>query len=149
MKELYKMVSPLWAFTEECEFSLACARQTHVLLPNLGQEEILSSGTSFLNRTEESNVDKIVTKLFKSVVVPSQIGVITAYEGQRSNIVSYMQFNGTLKKDLYKEIEVASGDAFRGRKKSYIILSCVWSNEHRGIGFLNDPRCFERGLDSR
>ncbi|KAF7799610.1 hypothetical protein EIP86_010848 [Pleurotus ostreatoroseus] len=107
---------------------------------NLGQEEISSSGTSFLNRTEASNVEKIVTKFFKSGVVPSQIGVVTPYEGQRSYIVSYMQFNGTLKKDLYKDIEVASVDAFQGREKDYIILSCVRSNEHQGIGFLNDPR---------
>ncbi|KAF7986584.1 hypothetical protein HWV62_26348 [Athelia sp. TMB] len=107
---------------------------------NLGQEEISSSGTSFLNRTEASNVEKIVTKFFKSGVVPGQIGVVTPYEGQRSYIVNYMQFNGSLKKDLYKEIEVASVDAFQGREKDYIILSCVRSNEHQGIGFLNDPR---------
>ncbi|KAF8176032.1 AAA domain-containing protein [Pholiota molesta] len=107
---------------------------------NLGQEEISSSGTSFLNRTEASNVEKIVTKFFKAGVMPSQIGVVTPYEGQRSYIVNYMQFNGSLKKDLYKEIEVASVDAFQGREKDYIILSCVRSNEHQGIGFLNDPR---------
>ena len=81
-----------------------------------------------------------MTKFFKSGVVPSQIGVVTPYEGQRSYIVNYMQFNGTLKKDLYKDIEVASVDAFQGREKDYIILSCVRSNEHQGIGFLNDPR---------
>uniref|UniRef100_A0A0W0FF72 AAA+ ATPase domain-containing protein n=1 Tax=Moniliophthora roreri TaxID=221103 RepID=A0A0W0FF72_MONRR len=103
---------------------------------NLGQEEISSSGTS----TEASNVEKIVTKFFKSGVVPNQIGVVTPYEGQRSYIVNYMQFNGSLKKDLYKEVEVASVDAFQGREKDYIILSCVRSNEHQGIGFLNDPR---------
>jgi regulator of nonsense transcripts 1 len=51
-----------------------------------------------------------------------------------------MQYNGSLKKDLYKEVEVASVDAFQGREKDYIILSCVRSNEHQGIGFLNDPR---------
>ena len=125
---------------------------------NLGQEEISSSGTSFLNRfvlnyffikaytyitiirTEASNVEKIVTKFFKSGVVPAQIGIVTPYEGQRSYIVNYMQFNGSLKKDLYKEVEVASVDAFQGREKDYIILSCVRSNEHQGIGFLNDPR---------
>ena len=85
-------------------------------------------------------MEKIVTKFFKSGVVPSQIGVITPYEGQRSYIVNYMQFNGSLKKDLYKEIEVASVDAFQGREKDYIILSVVRSHEHQGIGFLNDPR---------
>ncbi|BGP13779.1 hypothetical protein JCM10213_006389 [Rhodosporidiobolus nylandii] len=107
---------------------------------NLGQEEISSSGTSFLNRTEASNVEKIVTRFFKSGVLPSQIGVITPYEGQRSYLVSYMQMNGSLRKDLYKEVEVASVDAFQGREKDYIIVSCVRSNEHQGIGFLNDPR---------
>ncbi|OCF41250.1 ATP-dependent helicase [Kwoniella heveanensis CBS 569] len=107
---------------------------------NLGTEEISSSGTSFLNRTEASNVEKMVTKFFKSGVLPSQIGVITPYEGQRSYVASYMQLHGALKKDLYKEVEVASVDAFQGREKDYIILSCVRSNEHQGIGFLNDPR---------
>lgn len=100
----------------------------------------MRTGLISAKRTEASNVEKIVTKFFKSGVVPSQIGVITPYEGQRSYIVNYMQFNGSLKKDLYKEIEVASVDAFQGREKDYIILSCVRSNEHQGIGFLNDPR---------
>ena len=81
-----------------------------------------------------------MTKFFKSGVVPSQIGVITPYEGQRSYVVSYMQMNGALKKELYKEVEVASVDAFQGREKDYVIVSCVRSNEHQGIGFLNDPR---------
>ncbi|CAJ0835586.1 16281_t:CDS:2 [Entrophospora sp. SA101] len=107
---------------------------------NLGQEEISSSGTSYLNRTEASNCEKVVTKFLKSGIFPAQIGIITPYEGQRSYIVSYMQSNGSLRKDLYKDIEVASVDAFQGREKDYIILSCVRSNEHQGIGFLNDPR---------
>lgn len=94
----------------------------------------------FHHRTEASNVEKIVTKFFKAGVLPSQIGVITPYEGQRSYVVNFFQYNGSLKKDLYKEVEVASVDAFQGREKDYIILSCVRSNEHQGIGFLNDPR---------
>ncbi|KAL3619416.1 Regulator of nonsense transcripts 1-like protein [Castilleja foliolosa] len=106
----------------------------------MGQEEISGSGTSYLNRTEAANVEKIVTTFLKSGVVPNQIGVITPYEGQRAYIVNYMSRNGALRQQLYKEIEVASVDSFQGREKDYIILSCVRSNEHQGIGFLNDPR---------
>lgn len=93
-----------------------------------------------VNRTEASACEKIITRFFKAGVTPKQIGIITPYEGQRSYIVSSMQANGTLKKELYKEIEVASVDAFQGREKDYIVLSCVRSNDHQGIGFLNDPR---------
>ncbi|KAF2470202.1 uncharacterized protein BDR25DRAFT_325879 [Lindgomyces ingoldianus] len=107
---------------------------------NLGNEEISASGTSYLNRTEASNVEKIVTRFFKAGVQPSDIGIITPYEGQRSYVVSSMQATGSFKKENYKEVEVASVDAFQGREKDFIILSCVRSNDHQGIGFLSDPR---------
>ncbi|KAG0473062.1 hypothetical protein HPP92_014919 [Vanilla planifolia] len=97
----------------------------------MGQEEISASGTSYLNRTEAANVEKIVTTFLRSGVIPSQIGVITPYEGQRAYIVNYMSRNGSLRQQLYKEIEVASVDSFQGREKDYIILSCVRSNEHQ------------------
>ncbi|ETL91125.1 hypothetical protein L917_10290 [Phytophthora nicotianae] len=106
----------------------------------LGAEEISSSGTSYLNRTEASNVEKIVTTFLKAGVMPSQIGVITPYEGQRAYVVSYMQRNGPLRSQLYKDVEVASVDSFQGREKDLIILSCVRSNENQGIGFLSDKR---------
>lgn len=82
--------------------------------------------------------------------------MITPYEGQRAYIVNYMARNGSLRQQLYKEIEVvfsrsvfkrfirsfhifnklsnlqvASVDSFQGREKDYIILSCVRSNEHQ------------------
>lgn len=106
---------------------------------NLGQEEISSSGTSYLNRSEAVNCEKVVTRFFKDGVKPSQIGIITPYEGQRTFIYQYMMVSGTMDKELYKEVEVESVDAFQGREKDYIILSCVRSNEHQGIGFLSDP----------
>eukprot|EP00742_Colponemidia_sp_Colp-10_P004843 GILJ01005171.1.p1 GENE.GILJ01005171.1~~GILJ01005171.1.p1 ORF type:complete len:986 (-),score=155.09 GILJ01005171.1:479-3436(-) len=107
---------------------------------SMGQEEISASGTSYLNRTEAANVEKIITHFLRAGVNPSQIGVVTPYEGQRAYITQYMQRNGSLRQTLYKEIEVSSVDAFQGREKDFIILSCVRSNDHQGIGFLNDPR---------
>ncbi|KAF0693940.1 hypothetical protein As57867_015082, partial [Aphanomyces stellatus] len=106
----------------------------------LGTEEISSSGTSYLNRTEASNCEKCVTHFLKAGVLPSQIGVITPYEGQRAYIVNFMQRNGPMRSQLYKDVEVASVDSFQGREKDLIILSCVRSNEHQGIGFLSDQR---------
>jgi len=105
-----------------------------------GQEEIAGSGTSYLNRTEAASVEKIATKFLKAGIKPEQIGVVTPYEGQRSFLVQYMQYQGSLHSKIYQELEVASVDAFQGREKDIIIISCVRSNEHQGIGFLADPR---------
>jgi len=55
-----------------------------------GQEEIAGSGTSYLNRTEASNVEKLTTRFLRCGVKPEQIGVITPYEGQRAYLVSGM-----------------------------------------------------------
>ncbi|KAI8911693.1 RNA helicase-domain-containing protein [Gorgonomyces haynaldii] len=105
-----------------------------------GQEEISSSGTSFLNVAEAAFVEKAVSRLLKSNVSPQQIGIITPYEGQRSYVVHYMQLHGSMKKDLYKEIEVASVDAFQGREKDYIIVTTVRANDNLGIGFLTNAK---------
>jgi regulator of nonsense transcripts 1 len=124
----------------DVDFPWPVADMPMMFWSNLGNEEISASGTSYLNRTEASNVEKIVTRFFKAGVKPGDIGVITPYEGQRSYIVSTMQNTGTFKKESYKEVEVASVDAFQGREKDFIVLSCVRSNENQGIGFLSDPR---------
>ncbi len=107
---------------------------------NNGNEEIASSGTSYLNRTEAATVEKLVTIFLKKGVSADQIGVITPYEGQRAYVVSHMQKNGPLSAQFYHDIEVASVDSFQGREKDFIIVSCVRSNELQGIGFLRDPR---------
>ncbi|KAI0989584.1 hypothetical protein GJ496_006647 [Pomphorhynchus laevis] len=106
----------------------------------LGQEEISSSGTSYLNRAEAASIEKFTTTLLRAGIKPNQIGIITPYEGQRAYLVQHMQHTGSLNQKLYQEIEVASVDAFQGREKDFILLSCVRANEHCGIGFLNDPR---------
>ena len=105
-----------------------------------GTEEMSSQGTSYLNRAEASQVEKVVTSLLRASVSPHQIGVVTPYEGQRAYIVSHLQRSGPLKLALYHDVEISSVDAFQGREKDYIILSCVRSNEKQGIGFLADYR---------
>ncbi|KAL2171953.1 hypothetical protein VTG60DRAFT_1012 [Thermothelomyces hinnuleus] len=124
----------------DVDFPWPVADMPMMFWANNGNEEISASGTSYLNRTEAANVEKIVTRFLKAGVKPSDIGVITPYEGQRSYIVSTMQNTGTFKKETYKEVEVASVDAFQGREKDFIVLSCVRSNDNQGIGFLSDPR---------
>ncbi|CAK9299184.1 unnamed protein product [Gordionus sp. m RMFG-2023] len=122
------------------EFPWPCPDSPMFFYVTNGQEEISCSGTSYLNRTEAINVERLATKFLKCGVKPSQIGIITPYEGQRAYLAQYMQYSGSLNSKLYQEIEVASVDAFQGREKDYIILSCVRANDHQGIGFLNDPR---------
>lgn len=105
-----------------------------------GMEEISASGTSYLNRTEASYVEKIVTHLLKMGVESSQIGCITPYDGQRKYVQEHMRRSGPLAASVYEAIEVNSVDAFQGREKEIILVSCVRSSETQGIGFLSDPR---------
>lgn len=109
---------------------------------NYGREEISASGHSYLNRVEAMNAERVVSRLFRDGVDPSDIAVITPYEGQRSYIAQYMLLNCLIPelKDSYMNVEITSVDAFQGREKNYIILSCVRANDSQIIGFLSDPR---------
>ena len=98
---------------------------------SMGREEFAASGTSYLNRVEAQNVEKIITMLMRMGIKSQQIGVVTPYEGQRQYILSYMARRGTMAQSVYEQIEVASVDAFQGREKDLIILSCVRSNNNQ------------------
>ena len=103
-----------------------------------GAEEISSNGSSYLNRREADELEKVVSLFVSKGVDPEQIGVITAYEGQRAHVANL--FARGMHSNLAASIEVASVDAFQGREKQFILISCVRSNEQQGIGFLKDPR---------
>lgn len=107
---------------------------------SFGQEEISATGVSYLNRSEAVACQKLITRMYKSGVKPSQIGIVTPYEGQRTYLKQYLTTVGDMDAETYGEIEIESVDAFQGREKDYIILSCVRSNDHQGIGFLSDKR---------
>lgn len=82
-----------------------------------GVEEISASGTSYLNRVEATQIEKIVYAFIKSGIKPQKLGIITPYKGQRAFIVNHLLKNGQLSPNIYKEIEVASVDGFQGREK--------------------------------
>lgn len=63
---------------------------------------LLCNHCACLCRTEAANVEKITTRLLKAGAKPDQIGIITPYEGQRSYLVQYMQFSGSLHTKLYQ-----------------------------------------------
>ena len=75
---------------------------------------------------------EIIEKLGNS----SEIGIITFYDAQRVTISKYTK---ELEERGYN-LEIASVDSFQGREKDYIILSCVRSNQHSGVGFLGNYR---------
>jgi regulator of nonsense transcripts 1 len=100
------------------------------------KEEVTAAGTSYLNRVEAANVEKIVSRMISSNIKGSSVGVITFYEGQRAHIGSLLD---TLT-DQHKKVEVVNVDGFQGREKDFIILSCVRSNKSSGIGFVADER---------
>jgi regulator of nonsense transcripts 1 len=103
-----------------------------------GKEEISGTGTSYLNRAEGANVERVVIQLITAGLKGSQIGVITPYEGQRAYIQSILDKHE--RANLLRDVDVSSVDGFQGREKDYIILSCVRSNAKSGIGFLDDAR---------
>ncbi|CAD8211161.1 unnamed protein product [Paramecium octaurelia] len=105
-----------------------------------GQEQLSASGTSYLNTQEAVAVEQAVYYLYQNTVKLNKIGIITPYKGQRTYIISYLQKNGQLPYNQYRDIEVASVDGFQGREKDFIIISCVRSNDTQGIGFLTNPR---------
>lgn len=83
-------------------------------------------------------------------VKPQQLGIITPYKGQRAYIVNYLQKNGQLNPNTYKEIEVASVDGFQGREKVYsyfFLFLLILEFDRISLLFLVSGPMMEWGLD--
>ncbi|ELP92903.1 hypothetical protein EIN_312750 [Entamoeba invadens IP1] len=94
-----------------------------------GDEFYGTSGKSYGNDEEKKVVKFMVKKLNEKNIRDDEIGIISPYATQRE-----------LLGEEHKTIEVSSVDGFQGNEKPFIIISCVRSNENRGIGFVGDHR---------
>ncbi|CAI5755619.1 unnamed protein product [Candida verbasci] len=117
--------------------------------------------------TNPGEIENIITALkvliYEKNVKRENIGIITGYSGQRDLISSTLirnEFINVGQEELKLEIDlddiandskpvtihyvsnimIASIDAFQGREKDFLIMSCVRSNEQNKIGFLKDER---------
>lgn len=61
--------------TNQVDFPWPVPSKPMFFLMTTGVEEISSSGTSYLNRTEATAVEKCVTRFLQKGVTPDQIGV--------------------------------------------------------------------------
>ena len=121
-------------------------------------------GYTYTNRGEVEYLLKILISFIYEKGVPRKdIGIITPYRGQRDLISSLLVNNSLInptKEGLHVEVDrddifsddkpvtihmvsgimIASVDAFQGREKNFMIMSCVRSNHEGQIGFLRDGR---------
>jgi len=96
----------------------------------MGQEEISASGTSYLNRTEAANVEKIVTTFLRSGVTPNQVhlllidnnifcGVINVFIHFhaptlcRSGSLHLMKDNGHILSTICQEMDLLDNSSIR------------------------------------
>lgn len=120
-------------------------------------------GFTYVNRGEVDLVTQAVLHLvYQKGVARENIGVITPYSGQRDLLSSVMVKNelvnpakeevkveedrddiDTVKKSSIHSVSgimIASIDAFQGREKDFMVMSCVRSNPNNKVGFLSDER---------
>lgn len=122
------------------------------------------NGLTYANKGEVNHVEKVLTNLiYEKGISRGDIGVITPYRGQRDLLSSSLVKNDLINPEkvelqieidrddffndskpitihMVSDIMIASVDAFQGREKDFLVMSCVRSNEQNKIGFLNDAR---------
>lgn len=120
-------------------------------------------GFSWGNKGEVSIVERVIEKLIvEKGIKREDIGVMTGYSAQRELITKALEKNLVInpnnekitqsidKEDLGKSktlttcivngVIISTVDAFQGREKKVVIMSCVRSNLKNEVGFLKDYR---------
>lgn len=110
----------------------------------LGEEQRESYGNSMYNLEEAEAVAKQVKLLSQSGVSPKNIGVITAYRGQKRKITSAVN---QLDMDTSGQVDVDTIDSFQGGEREAIVVSFVRSNDDGRSGFLECPDVGPRRLN--
>ncbi|XP_055344641.1 regulator of nonsense transcripts 1 homolog [Paramacrobiotus metropolitanus] len=114
-------------------------------------DELSGIGTSFVNMGEAHVIARLVANILHKDEAdatmkpsPDNIGLITFYNGQRSQLRIDLQRHADAHSLPHVDIEINSVDGFQGREKDIIILSCVRSSEtymgRRTLGFTDDKR---------
>ncbi|GAB7011654.1 AAA domain-containing protein [Halorubrum trueperi] len=101
-----------------------------------GEEGQTPSNSSY-NRAEAAVVAREVERLFEVGLLPSEIGVITPYDGQIGIIRS--ELNTALSAAQAADVKVNTIDSFQGSEREAVIVSFVRSNADGAIGFLDFP----------
>jgi DNA replication ATP-dependent helicase Dna2 len=96
--------------------------------PLLPHSRDIVSGSRITNPLEATLTTQLVHTLLSTGIPARSIGIITFYRSQLA----------LLRQTLAKipDLEMHTADKFQGRDKDVVILSCVRSNEARGIGDL-------------
>ena len=111
-------------------------------VPIDGSEIVDEESSSKSNMDEAAKVLSIVNDLLSAGdLTPSDIGVITPYNGQVRWLVElFEQAGGREENEPYAGLEIKSVDGYQGREKEIIVFSAVRANDAGEIGFLKDRR---------
>ncbi|OQV18741.1 ATP-dependent helicase NAM7 [Hypsibius exemplaris] len=104
--------------------------------------EMAVDGASSVNGREAMVVTLILMNLLHRGVKPTDIGVITFYNGQKAILGKTIDTHLCIPNSARKDLMIDSVDAFQGREKEFIILSCVRAGDSNNVsmGFLADKR---------
>ena len=105
------------------------------------EEELSKDSKSYINRYEAECISQIVDHMKENGVNATNIGIITPYSAQQYYLIDNLHRICNKAQATYiNNIEISSVDAYQGREKDFIILSCVRSNDSCDIGFLQDEK---------